>query len=270
MRSTLLKLWSDEDYNNIDAFRDMIWIAIIWPDNISEDDALVIAGQCTNLFAHKGYMAKNKWLFSEPDKKKEDVPKERRYFRDILKKDVEKKPLWSVAVKKKGKSSGNFKNAAFSGFTNINGNPTGIEVQFYNQSSYDFWKTDHYMFDPLKVVSAWSRGSWFLTPKQFLNTIRTNIHQDVRETKLKKLPQQIFQDYISSGLVIAYAGSNKEVYIVPKQFEKEFNGKFQHVHAIEKSTPELRNFIRNLSDESTSETSEQTLSQDQWLRLAAE
>ena len=69
----------------------------------------------------------------------------------------EKKPLGTIAQKKREKTSTKFKNASFSGFTKIDNIPIGLEIMFYDQASYNFWKEDHYTYDPLKVVSAWSR-----------------------------------------------------------------------------------------------------------------
>jgi ppGpp synthetase/RelA/SpoT-type nucleotidyltranferase len=62
MRSILLKLWESEDYNNIDAMRDMIGVAIVFPVITAEEKIEVIT-KMTTLFADKGYMAKNKNLF---------------------------------------------------------------------------------------------------------------------------------------------------------------------------------------------------------------
>lgn len=52
MRSILLKLWESEDYNNIDAMRDTLGIAVIGKD-LSSKDKIELITKMTELFADK-------------------------------------------------------------------------------------------------------------------------------------------------------------------------------------------------------------------------
>lgn len=241
LRSILLKMWENEDYNNIDANRDTIGLAVVWEDGLTEEEKVDIFSLFSNLFADKGYILKNKGAFDEGALGK---------LKTKLK-SWEKRPLGTSVTEKKKKSSKDFRNISYSGFTKILGTNTWIEVQGFDKSAYDFWKTEHYEFDPLKIISAWSRWSWFLTPIQTLNTVRQNIDRDILESKIKKRPQWVIWDYIQEGRLLAYRWKNDEIYMVPRQHEKQFESKFSHAALIAKSDKVLKSFIDTLSSETS-------------------
>lgn len=204
LRSILLKMWESEEYANIDAMRDMVGIAIIWPDDTPTNTKIEVIEAFSQMMANKGYIIKNKGLLDKNGEKQ---------LRAFMQ-DAQKKPLGKIVSShaKKSKSHADFSNISISGFTSVIDTAEGkeaamgCEIQFFNQSGADFWKKDHYTFDPLKVVSAWSRGSWFLTPYQMLVVIRHEIPEDVREGVLKKRTQEILWDYIEQGTICAYTG----------------------------------------------------------------
>jgi hypothetical protein len=160
---------------------------------------------------------------------------------------VSHKPLGSIVSSKKWKSSKHLTNASYSGFTQIDNNPVGIEIQFYNQDWYEYWKKDHYTFDPLKIISAWSRGSWFITPRQLLDVIRYNIPRNILEIKLKKFPHEIIKDYIREWAIIPYKSKNNTIYFVPKQYESFFTEKFPYTEVLDTKEDLLQSFISNIS-----------------------
>lgn len=145
---------------------------------------------------------------------------------DAYLKASEKNPLGGIVSKKRGKTNDNFINASISGFTSLDDAPTGLEVQFFDQSKYDFWKVDHYTYDPLKIFSAISRGSWFLTPHQALHGIQKEIPDTVRADILKKRPQEILYSYLQGGQLKAFSGKDGEVYLVPRDHIGNFEEKF--------------------------------------------
>lgn len=60
LRSILLKLWETEDYNNIDALRDMIGLSFIFPDEVSESDKKFFMKSVAQSYIPKAYIIKNK------------------------------------------------------------------------------------------------------------------------------------------------------------------------------------------------------------------
>ncbi len=238
IRSVLLKLWESEDYNNYDALRDTLGMVIIFPDLMDEDVKLSIIWRMSSIMNHKWYMLKNKWLIEH-----------KKNIKNIIPPDHE--PLGTVVEWRKWKSSEKLKNLSFSGFTHIQESHVGIEIQFYNQNGYDFWKSDHLTFDVLKVVSAWARWGWFITPRQMLDVVRKNIPRNILEAKLKKRPQEIIYGYIQSGALIPYIWKNNALYLVPKQYEYLFFWKFTHSIKMDKNDSYIRDFISSIVSPTT-------------------
>ncbi len=241
MRSILLKLWENEDYNNGDAVRDLVGIANIGNDDLSPETHASIIRLFTDLMYHKSYLAKEKWLFSSNAGVN--------IFKWMLQ-SVPNKPFGKIVTAKGLKSSPEFSNASLSGFGNMWDNvPTWIEIQQHTQESASFWKEDHFTFDPLKVVKAWSRWSWFITPHQLQNTICEEIPKEVLFKIIKKTPNQILWSYITSHRILAYVSESQEVFLVPKDHKNEFElKKANGIHLIKKpaDNTDLRNFILNL------------------------
>lgn len=237
MRSILLKLWENEDYNNIDAMRDLFWMAVIFPKDTSDIDKERAILTFTQVMSNKWYIIKNKWLLNDEGIKqlKSNI------------KNQDKKPLWKVVSKRKWKTHQKLENTSISGFTNIFWSPIGMEIQFYDEEGYNFWKRDHYTFDPLKVISAWSRGSWFITPKQLLYIIRREISDDVRDTVLRKLSQDIILDYIKAGNLLAYIWTKGEVYFTMPDHKENFEEKFRGSQQIDIHNSGFQDFIKNLT-----------------------
>ena len=271
MRSILLKLWENEEYTNIDAMRDIIGMAIIWPDDTPQDTKIEIIWQFSQIMSNKSYVIKNKWLLnkrgaSDPWIKdwvwKTDIEKLHARIKDGL-----KKPLGGVVSNKKEKTDEKFINASISGFTQVGDNDVWLEIQFFDQSKYDFWKTNHYEFDPLKVISAWSRGSWFLTPHQVIHCIQKEIPSNIRDNYKLWRPQDIFYNYLKSGKLIAYTWNDGAIYITPKSHEVRFIEKFnqkwlRRIHVLRKPSSSFklrkedwfREFISNLQTSSVPST----------------
>ena len=238
MRSILLKLWENEDYNNIDALRDMIGLAVIYPDDTSEADKVEVIAKLSQLMTNKWYVIKDKWALGNGGLKN---------LKNILKWDTLKKPLGKPAKSKKSKSSEEFKNASISGFAYIDGENIWMEIQFHDQKGYNYWKTEHYLFDPRKIISAWSRGSWFFTPHQLLSIIRREIPEDIREGILKMRAQDIIREYINKEYILAYKWPSWEVYFTPKASVKNFEEKFPTAKLIEKEDSGLITFVDRMS-----------------------
>ena len=53
MRSILLKMWESEEYNTIDAMRDIIGIAITWPDITTSKEKVEVMGKFSQLMEEK-------------------------------------------------------------------------------------------------------------------------------------------------------------------------------------------------------------------------
>lgn len=224
MRSILLKMWENEEYTNIDALRDIIGVAVIWPDDTSEQTKIEIMSAFAQVMPQKGYLLKNKWLL-KPEA-----------IKILLQKltTQNKEPLGRISNSKKGKSNEDFTNASESGFIRINDSVTGFEVQFFDETGYNFWKRDHYTYDPLKVISAASRGNWFITPHQALLAIQKEIPDTVLQ-QVNQTPQQILYSYIEKGQLIAYVWiASWAVYISPKDHSKNFfeNTKNEEIRKI--------------------------------------
>lgn len=60
MRSILLKMWENEDYNTVDALRDMIGIAVVWPDDTPNHTKIQVMGKFSQIMSDRGYLLKNK------------------------------------------------------------------------------------------------------------------------------------------------------------------------------------------------------------------
>ena len=205
IQSIRLKMWESPDYNNIDALRDMIGIAIVWPDDTPQNTKVQVVSRCTEIMADKWYLIKNKDLFTRNEMKE-----------IIMNTELSgKRPLKWFQEKRHEKSNPKFRNASVSGFTNLNG-PVGIEMQFFDQSKYDFWKMDHYTYDPMKIISAVSRWDWFVTPMQALHAIIREIPEGIRKEVLKHSPQEILSNYLTTSQLIPFVWENGEIYIVPK------------------------------------------------------
>ncbi len=226
MRSILLKMWENEEYTNIDAMRDIIGIAIIWPNNTLQDTKIEVIWQFTQIMSHKSYLLKNKWLLITASWTKDWAWKsDIKQLNAILKESISK-PLGGMVSHKSEKTDAKFINASISGFTAIGSDDIWLEIQFFDQWKYDFWKKNHYEFDPLKVISAWSRGSWFLTPHQVLYCIQKEIPSTIRDDNNLWRPQDIFYNYLKSRKLIAYIWSSDEVYITPGSHDAKFQEKF--------------------------------------------
>ena len=65
IQSIRLKMWESPDYNNIDALRDMIGIAIVWPDDTPQNTKVQVVSRCTEIMADKWYLIKNKIFLHE-------------------------------------------------------------------------------------------------------------------------------------------------------------------------------------------------------------
>lgn len=243
MRSILLKLWENEDYNNIDALKDILGFAIIFPDGTDEESKEEVILQCSQLMSNKGYILKNKGLLNT-----DNLSALKRHL-----KDKDKKPLWKVVNTRKMKTDKRLNNSSISGFSWLLWDPIGIEFQFYDQTGYDFWKNDHYTFDPLKIVSAWSRGSWFVTPHQLLHIVKKEIPESIRETVLQKLPQQIIINYLQKWQILGFCWKNEDVYFVPSQYKEEYMEKFPAMHELDpNNNEEFLKFISHMSISSPS------------------
>ncbi len=244
VRSILVKMWESEDYNTVDALRDMLWIAIIWPDSTSEETKLEIIQKFTDIMPSYGYMFKNKWLLWSDSQKK---------LKQYFKQDTSKRPL-GTSLKMKKKSDPRLNNVSLSGFTSIN-NITGsendkvtmwCEIQFYNQSGYDFWKTEHYQFDPKKIISAVCRWSYFITPHQVFNIIKEEIPDIVFKTILKSNIKKEFINYIKNWSLIPYMINNNEVIFTTKDYESWLQDKFKGAQKIDNWDQRIYDFIKAL------------------------
>ena len=85
-------------------------------------------------------------------------------------------------------------------------------------------------------MSAWSRGSWFLTPHQAMNCIEQEISTDIifnkfrRTDRFKHLssPQDILYDYLKKLSLLAFLDTETQgIYIVPLDHEEHFTNKFK-------------------------------------------
>ena len=79
-------MWESEDYNNVDALRDMIGIAPFWPDETPEEIKLEVIKKLTDIMPNYGYMYKIKGinvLGIESQKK----------MKQYLKREATQKPL---------------------------------------------------------------------------------------------------------------------------------------------------------------------------------
>lgn len=217
IRSILLKMWESPDYNNIDALRDIIGIAIVWPDDTPQHTKVQVISRCTEIMADKWFLIKNKDLFTRNEMKEIIMNTEL----------TGKRPLKWFQEKRHEKSNPRFRNASVSGFTNLNG-AVGIEMQFFDQSKYDFWKMDHYTYDPMKIISAVSRWDWFVTPMQALHAIIKEIPEWVRKEVLKHSPQEILSNYLTTSQLIPFVWENGEIYIVPKPHVWKFRATRRH------------------------------------------
>lgn len=231
IRSILLKMWENADYNTIDAMRDIIGIAIVFPPNTDEVVRTEIIKKMNSLFMlPRQYMFKNKGLIEGKESTTE-----------ILN-NPESPPLnQRAAISRNKKTTSKFINASASGFScitedNNSENIIGCEIQYYTPEWYEFWKVDHYLYDPLKVMSAWSRGSWFLTPHQAINCIEQEISTDVIFNKFRRTngfkhldsPQGILYDYLKKGSLLVFLDSETQgVYIVPLDHAEAFTNKFK-------------------------------------------
>jgi hypothetical protein len=253
VRSILIKMWESEDYNTVDALRDMLGIAIIWPDNTPEDIKLEMIQKFTGIMPNYGYMFKNKWLLWADSQKK---------LKQYFKQDNSKKPLW-MSIKMKGKSDPKLNNVSLSWFTSINdiyGSPNDkvsmwCEIQFHNQSGYEWWKKDHYRFDPKKIISAICRGSYFITPHQIFNIIKEEIPDDILKQVLQSTIKKEYIRYVRSGLLIPYTINNNELLFTTKDYESGFLEKFRHAHKVHiNDDSSVFDFIKeiNLSESSKS------------------
>lgn len=219
LRSILLKMWESEEYNTVDAMRDIIGLAIVWPDNTPKSIKTEIISKFTWIMWDRTYILKNKGMIWKDEL-------------GVLKKRISdwgNSPIWWIDSGKKGKTSSGFINASISGFTEVEGwEFAGLEVQFFDKSWHDYWRNDHYTYDPLKIISAWSRWSWFMTPRQVIYCIQREIPENIRNDLLRKRPQGIFYDYLKSGILVAYKweGTN-DIYIVPSSQEQNFSAKFK-------------------------------------------
>lgn len=231
VRSILVKMWESEDYNTVDALRDMLWIAIIWPNDTKEEIKLEIIQKFTEIMPSYGYMFKNKGLLWKDSQKK---------LKQFFKQDNSKRPLW-VSLQMKKKSDPRLNNVSLSWFTSIQ-NITGsandtvtmwCEVQFYDQSGYDFWKTDHYRFDPKKIISAVCRWSYFITPHQVFNIIKEEIPENILKKILDSNIKKEFIDYIKKGSLIPYVINNQELIFTTKDYENGLREKFKNAQKID-------------------------------------
>lgn len=174
-------------------------------------------------------------------------------FKKMLKL-VNHEPFGRIVTGKNEKTSEKFANASLSGFGDLGDSiPTGVEVQMHTQKSADYWKKDHFTFDPLKVVKGWARGSWFITPHQLQNTIIHEISEEVRNGVLQKTPNQIMKSYITSHKILVYVSKDEEVFLVLKNHKSEFEAKKPPtMNLIEKPQEhhDLMEFIEKLGSES--------------------
>lgn len=233
MRSILLKLWESEDYNNFDALRDIFGMAIIFPDHTPDELKEEIVLKFSQIMTNKWYLIKNKWLLWEKSLKR---------LKNKLKNE-DKKALWKIVSSTKWKTSNKFKNTSISWFSKIFWDPLWMEIQFHEESSYKYWMDDHHLYDPLKIVSAWWRGSWFVTPNQLLHIVRKEIPENIRETIIKKLPQQIILDYLNTWRILAFKWEKWDIYFSALWQVEKFKEKFPKASHIEKWDKEMTNFI---------------------------
>lgn len=119
-------------------------------------------------------------------------------------------------------------------------------MQFLTYTAYKKSKDEHSFYDPKKVISAWSRGSWFLTPKQLNGVIKSNIHPDILSKNHTDIASIIMQ-YLSSGDILAFHGKNQEVYFVPKNHSAAFQEKFPQAMLIDQEEEDLKKFIREIN-----------------------
>ena len=256
LESILMKLWADEDYTTTDAMRDLIWCAISLPENIPDTNKEAVLKKLSRCMANGGYLYKDKWGAS-----RETAKNMWNFFQK-----TDKKPL-SQSKKRDEYSNPNLRNVSFSGFMRIGDSVVGTEIQIYEDSAYEWWKAEHPLYNPRRILNGWSRGQDFVTPGQLIYAFKEKVDPKMASEELYKT----IMHQIENWYYVAYtinAGDTQEVVFWIKWSIPKFKERFPTAQEIKEThkNANFAQFIRNLCGVSapTSPTSSPPPRQGQW------
>lgn len=159
LRSILTKLFSDDNYNDVDSLLDLLGFNIIlWakmPEEVRAQVAIKIAG----MLAKNSYIMKNKGLFWEKSLK-------------LVKDGLKENPPLVEKSDKKTRSGQDYKDAKFAWY--ISESEVGIEVQLF-ESTEDpnpLGEAHHSLIEAGRAIQGWCRGVGFITWNQADYAIR--------------------------------------------------------------------------------------------------
>jgi len=156
IRSILIKLYADEEYNNIDAINDLLWARVMLEDVPQEYHAECIAW-FTRFFWKNAFIFKNKNLLENVENL------------DTLWKKDGKIPL-TVKSKINARSSKKYRDCKYSWYLDpgISENPVGAEWQFFQhrEDPSPTWEAHHTILNAGKIIQWWVRGEHMITAKQ--------------------------------------------------------------------------------------------------------
>lgn len=264
IKSLLQKMWETEEYTNIDAVKDIIWITCIWRDDATDEEKINLVSKFARLMPDFWYLLKDKGWLWEKIKDVEDRVK------------IKKKQPIYISRKKWDSTDPNFKNTSLSGYMTLDDTPLGTEIQFYNNTFAEWKKRDDKNYKPRWALSALTRWTKFTTPKQCFLLLNKRVDADT----LKQLGYHDINDMmlkiISSGFLKPYiSGNGEELLLSVNGKATDFEQKFPTMKPCNLSNLYYNNMIRYITQlnswnqwsffaASTSWTSSPTLPQGRW------
>ncbi len=215
VKSILQKMWETEEYTNIDAIRDILGIAIIFPDDTTTDNKIDIISKIGSLMSDFGYVLKDKgWLKDDIVKVEANMVKQKKH------------PIHTTD--KRGETTDDkLSNTSLSGYTHIWWKVIGTEVQFSTASAAEWKKVDDKKYKPRSAIKALMRWPKFTTPRKCYNLINKRVdltsmkalgYADINQMLLGMIDDKFLKPYVSEdGEILLFTCNGKE-----KGFKSEF------------------------------------------------
>lgn len=237
IRSILQKMWETEEYTNIDAIRDIIGMAFIWPDNTDNTDKVDIISRFASLMSDFWYLLKDKgWLWSQIQ-------------------NVEDKMKWKnkhpvhTTRKRWDSTDEKFKNTSLSGYIYLNGMNIWSEIQFYNNSFAEWKKIDDKRYKPRSTMSALMRWPKFATPRQCFMLLNKRVDaESLKELEYTDINAMLIW-MIRENFLKPFVSENWEILLFTCNWnEKGFNKKFPSMQLCERENKYHQKMINYLKE----------------------
>lgn len=165
-KSMLKKSWEKEEYVNKDNIRDSIWIAFVYPDEMSMSDIEELMRKWSNMYANYWYILEDKWEL--------DIDTFER-----VAKESRKKPLFKSS--KLWKNT-NLRNANQSWFTSFRYNEwyeaIWIELQYSKKTSMEWKKKEDSIYKIKGAIDATMRWAQQASPQEIFDALTREMPEE--------------------------------------------------------------------------------------------